>query len=155
MFWAPPGSGQLLRRTLVHVPTVDVCIYERGSVGRVKKDEFAFRQSIFGYPFWVRVLHFVLKKRGSGVLARPSFFLFPFLRFPGRLDPRSAAACAVETQFSVFGVALGWVSFLHPFWQYVGDIWAPFHAFDLFVCCDAFGSERVHGRGCGGTPVVP
>ena len=50
--------------------------------------------------------NFFKEKRGCGEWWLAGCFFFYFSWFSGSSDPGSAAACAVETQFSIFGVAL-------------------------------------------------
>jgi hypothetical protein len=73
--------------------------------------------------FWSHFrLPFPQKARALGVLARrPRFHTFS--GFPGRQDLRSAAACAVETQFGIFGITFKTSSFSWHFWKHFGDIW--------------------------------
>ena len=64
-----------------------------------------------GYLFSTCFVIFAKRACAWGVLVRRSFFL-TFSWFSGGSDPRSAAACAVETQFFIFGIAFKQVSFL-------------------------------------------
>ena len=69
--------------------------------------------------FWGPFLHICCnsfnKKGVCGECWLAGRFFCSFSWFSGSLDPPSAAACAVQSQFSIFGVTLENVSFLHTF----------------------------------------
>ena len=75
-------------------------------------------------------LYLFQKKRVRGECWVAGRFFCSFSWFSGSLDPPSAAACAVQSQFFMFGVALEIVSFLHTFCEHFGVIWA--HLFMFF-----------------------
>ena len=70
---------------------------------------------VFRCPFWIGFENFVLTKAEYGACWLTSRFSLFFPRFPERPDPPSAAACAVETEFSIFGAALKQIQCLHNF----------------------------------------
>ena len=85
-----------------------------------------------GDQFWHLFCIFFKKKRVRGECWLAGRFFCSFSWFSGSLDPPSAAACAVQSQFFMFGVTLENVSFLHTFWCHFGVIWAHLFMFLVF-----------------------
>ena len=77
-------------------------------------------------------LYLFQKKRVRGECWLAGRFFCSFSWFSGSLDPPSAAACAVQSQFFMFGVTLENVSFLYTFWWHFGVIWAHLFMFLVF-----------------------
>jgi len=83
----------------------------------------------FRGPVLAPFLYIFQKKRVRGECWLAGRFFCSFSWFSGSLDPPSAAACAVQSQFFMFGVTLENVSFLHTFWCHFGVIWAHWPCF--------------------------
>ena len=86
----------------------------------------------FRGPILAPFLYLFQKKRVRGECWLAGRFFCSFSRFSGSLDPQSAAACAVQSQFFMFGVSLENVLFLHTFWWHFGVIWAHLFMFLVF-----------------------
>ena len=86
----------------------------------------------FRGPILALFLYLFLIKRVRGECWLAGRFFCSFSWFSGSLDPPSAAACAVQSQFFMFGVTLENVSFLHTFWCHFGVIWAHLFMFLVF-----------------------
>ena len=73
----------------------------------------------FRGPILVPFLYLFQKKRVRGECWLAGRFFCSFSWFSGSLDLQSAAACAVQSQFFMFGVTLENVSFLYTFWCFL------------------------------------